>query len=169
VGDVTYTYAKDPVDGGRLQAEAAAAGLPVLHVNTSPGTVHVVMTRDLTAPEVTTLDGVVAAHDGRPRRPRVLYNIYQDVNALTGAQKTNIGADLFGGSPPRVSTDTGPNAPDLLIIWTMRQLTSLAVADKRLLETDAISIYVLDNPTYLVHPSFDPSINLPGDEPYTPV
>lgn len=100
-----------------------------------------------------------------PRRPRVLYAVYKDVSALTGPQKTNIGNDLFSGSPPKVATDTGPNAPDLLILWTLRQVASLSTADKRLLETDAISIYTLDNPNYLVSPPFDPSINVPGDEP----
>jgi hypothetical protein len=62
MAETTYHYVKEPVDGGRLQAEAIAAGLPVSHVNTSGADVYVIMTRELTPAEVTTLDGVVAAH-----------------------------------------------------------------------------------------------------------
>lgn len=98
------------------------------------------------------------------RRPRPLYAIHADVKALSVAQSQAVAGDLFGGNPPKVDTDTGPNAPDLLVIKILRQTGSLSAADKRLTEQAAMAIYALDNPNYLVHPPFDPSINVPGDE-----
>jgi len=98
------------------------------------------------------------------RVPRVLYSIWQDIGALTGAQKTAIATDLFSGTPPKVSQDTGPNAPVLLTLSDLQKMAALSTADKQSAQRSAISIFTLDNPTYLVHPPFDPTINVPGDE-----
>jgi hypothetical protein len=164
----SYARNKTPLDPMQLEAELLGAELPVEYVNPGAlgsGAFTVFTTRDLDATEVATMDEVIEAHDGRPRRPRLLVDIYQDVSALSGEQKTNIGTDLFGGSPSKLSQDSGPNAPDLLVLWTLRQLVTLSQADKRLLELDAITIYVHDNPRYLDPCLFDLTISIPGDEP----
>lgn len=120
-----------------------------------------------TAGEISAGDNVAINFDLTEglRKPRILYSIWQDIGALTGAQKTAIATDLFGGNPPKVTQDTGPNAPDLLTLWVLQNTTTLSTVDKQSAQRAAMSIFTLDNPTYLVHPPFDPSISIPGDEP----
>lgn len=59
-----YPFPLKPIDGDKLQAEIAAAGLPVaaIAVIVSGSEIGIVFTRDLTAPEQTTLAGLVDAH-----------------------------------------------------------------------------------------------------------
>jgi len=163
---VDYLRSKPGADVGKLHAELAAAALPVTSVRgpDAEGNIVVTMSRELDPMEVGGMDAVIDMHDGRKRKPRVLYAIWQDIGALSGSQKNNIATDLFGGTPPKVSQDTGPNAPVLLTLSDLQKMAALSTADKQSAQRSAISIFTLDNPTYLVHPPFDPSINVPGDE-----
>jgi len=161
-----YPRNKPGADVGRLHGELVAEGLPIEYVRgpDASGVIIVTTTVDLDALEIDTMDDVIAKHDGRKRQPRVLYAIWKDIGALSGAQKQNIANDLFSGDPPKVTQDTGVNAPDLLILWTLQNSVSLSTTDKQSAQRSAMSIYTLDNPKYLVHPPFDPTINVPGDE-----
>jgi hypothetical protein len=107
---------------------------------------------------------IALAFDPRPRKLRLLYSIYQDIGALTAQQKTNIANNLFAGTPPLFTQDKGEKAADLLVLWTLIQTGGLSNSNKNLVRQSAAAIYVLDNVNYLVHPSFDSSINVPGDE-----
>jgi hypothetical protein len=160
----TYYYSIPYADLGKLQQECIAAGLPVAYINggTIPTDVYVVTSRPLTPGEVTILDGVVAAHDGRPRKKRLLYDILTDYNALTGTQRTKTWADVTKGTPPLWATDAGPNAASVFSLnWSATQ--GGAPAQQDIAKAYLISAYVQDNPKYLVNPAFDPTINLPGD------
>ncbi|RJQ24609.1 hypothetical protein C4577_07510 [Candidatus Parcubacteria bacterium] len=96
------------------------------------------------------------------RRARTLLAIYNDLNALSGAQKTAIWNDLTSGNPVKLSTNIGPAADGIFLIWrTAVNTTTAFTADMKL---TAATFYTRDNPNYLVNPSFDPSINIPGDE-----
>src|SRR5574338_1509566 len=106
----TYTYtleAAKQYDLSGLVTQCQAAGLPVFYVNGSPGAnaIQVVTDRALSMPELDALAALVAAYDGRPRRKRKPYDIYTDIGAMSGTQKTNIANDLFGGSPPKFTQD----------------------------------------------------------------
>lgn len=99
------------------------------------------------------------------RRQRGLFAIYQDIHALTTAQKMAIWTDLSSGSPPKWSQNQGPNTAAIMALhWSAVNsgATTANMTDARL---RLMAMYVHDNPTYLVHPSFAPSINVPGDEP----
>jgi hypothetical protein len=160
-----YTYVKE-VRGDVLQTEAIASGLPVTSVSTSSTTAYVYTSRDLTPAEKTTLDNVVAAHDGRPRQKRPLYEIDTDVNALTGSQLRNAWNDLaapFASAAHKYLTTTGQNAGTMYALtWTANNVTT---AEGTAAQRSIISCYAQDYPSYLVHPPFDPTINVPGDEP----
>lgn len=163
----SYTYDKYIALLDVLQTQVALAGLPVSYCLNNPTTTTVVMTRELTPAEKTTLDGIVANFDGRPRRKRKLYDVFVAIGGLTPAQKTAIGDDLFGGTPPKLSLDEGSDAADLLVLYCLSQ-TGLSTADKNLVKQSAAAIYTRDNPMYLVNQTFGgtvTAINVPGDEP----
>ena len=164
-----YTFTLDGIKQfslGELQTLILAAGLPVEYINGDPDNnqIQVVFSRELTSPEQAVVAGLVSTYDGRPRRKRKPYDIYTQIGALTATQKLNISNDLFGGSPPKFTQDIGDDSPDLLVLWTLQQTGGLSTADKNLVKQAAATIYCRDNPKYLVNPSFDTSINIPGDE-----
>lgn len=162
-----YDYVKDPVRPDVLQQEAVAAAVPVDHVDVQPPNVQVYTTRDLTPAEKTTLDNVVAAHDGRPRQKRTLYKIFADIKALSTQQYNHLWADanstLDGVS--KYLTSKGVNAAAIFSMDWTAQLGSTAGGQQSNARTSILSMYVQDNPSYAVNPSFDTSINVPGDEP----
>src|SRR5215471_18925124 len=172
MAEVHYNFGPGSYRIDQLQDEIVAAGLPTpAYINgsgsTGPGTpstsVDVVYAAPLTPGQVNTLGATVAAHlPAGPRRPRLIYDVYQDVGALTAAQKTAVWNDLSAGTPPKWAQDRGANAADNHILWMLAtQLGAVQTqADKRLCQQMLISIYCTDNPNFLVHPPFDPSINI---------
>lgn len=144
------------------------AGLPVVDVQTSeafPGQVIVVTGSDLTQTQQDTMNTVVAQFDPRPRAPRPLYAIYNDLTALNATQQGKVWTDFSSGNPSKYLLDQGPNAAALAVLdWAIKQSgatgASLTAARFR-----AVSIYVQDNPKYLAVPAFDTSINILGDMP----
>jgi len=181
MAEVRYSYGPDDNAAGyntvQLSTEITNAGLPTHQVYGSgysgPGDpictdVQVGFDPDIDALQKTTLDGVIAAHVPQgPRRSRLIFDIYNDIGFLSAVQKTKIWDDLSPGNPPKWAKDRGMNAADLHIIWMLA--TQLAVVssagDKNLCRQMLIAIYTQDNPNYLVHPPFDNTINIPGDEP----
>lgn len=162
----TYSFLKPGANLSQLQAEIAAAGLPISHINGSGDAIHVVMTDELTPFELATLEAVVTTHDGTPRRARTLFAIRSDLNGLTNPQKLTVWSDLSSGSPPKWATDAGPNAAAIAAIeWAATVPAGVTVAEKTEARLRLVSMYVQDNPDYLVHPAFDGDINVPGDEP----
>jgi len=151
-----------------LLSPLQAAGLPVTDVQTSeayPGQVIVVSSIDLTAAQLTQMGSIVSAFDLRPRVPRPLYAIYNDLVALTTTQQANIWADISSGTIPKYLLDASPNTAALVVLdWAVRSSgavgASLTAAKFR-----AVAMYVQDNPTYLVAPTFDATINVSGDMP----
>lgn len=162
----SYVRNKPGANLGSLQAELIAAGVPVEYINGSGSDVMIVTTRDLTNPEQVTLTNIVAAHDGRPRTARALYLIYGDLLALSVAKKSSVWADISAGNPRKYFTGTGRNVAAIAaidaLIANVTTMTAPQLTDSRL---RLVSMYVQDNPKYLVNPAFDATINISGDEP----
>lgn len=94
---------------------------------------------------------------------RSLLSIYNDLNSLTGAQKNLVWADFTSGSPVKWSTDDGPNAGSVMACSIVAiDVTGLSAAVQTTARLKMVAAYVLDRPLYLVSPSFDPTINIPG-------
>lgn len=168
----SYVYAMPAANQADLTGliqQCTDAGLPVQTVQGNPSLdqIVVITSRELTPAEVTTLDGIVAGYDGRARRPRLIYDVWHDVGALTAAQKVATWNDLQTGDPPRWALDRGPNAADLHTLWLFAtQVGAIQTAtDRQKCQQMLISIYTVDNPTFLCNPPFDPTIEIPGDEP----
>lgn len=149
----------------RLQAEIASAGIVgCTGVYTSFPNFFIGFDRNLTASQKTQLDGVVAAHDGRPRKLRTLFAIRADLNALTAARKTAVWNDINSGSPPKWALDVGVNAGAISAIEWGATTAGGTVAVQTEARLRLVAMFCQDNPRYLVNPAFDSSINIAGDE-----
>jgi hypothetical protein len=90
-----------------------------------------------------------------------LSQIVTALNALTTGQKTNVVNALFGGAVP-ILQDSGPNAGLITVLYGIVQNVTLLPAESQALKLYAVALFLQDNPTYLVKPAFDATINLLG-------
>jgi hypothetical protein len=175
MAETHYPYGPGSYDTEQLTREIVAASLRApSYINGSgyatiggPATsIDVVYDPALTVAEKTVLDAVVAAHvPAGPRKPRTLLAILTDLQALTATQQQAVWTDFTSGSPPKWAGDAGPNAAALfcqLGTATDLGLTGAALTKARF---RAVAFYVQDNNSYLIHPSFDSSINIDGSQP----
>lgn len=165
-----YPIPANGISAGFLYADLLAAGFPIAEGGvagpTSTFQVRVTTTRDLTPAEQTQVGVIVAAHDARPRQPRTIFAIRQQLNTLTNGQKTAIWTNLSAGTPPLWALDAGPNAAAIAAIeWGATVPAGVTAAEKTEARLRLAAMYVQDNPRYLVNPAFDPTINVAGDEP----
>jgi len=116
-------------------------------------------------------NAIAASWPNVPYQTRFLVPIRNDLNALTLARRQAIYNDLWsipaGQAETKILLDNGPNAP---AIWPLYELDVIGLLNTTQLDTNrnyATCLYVQDEPTYLINPPFDPSLNLPGWEPVT--
>lgn len=145
-------------------------GLPVIDTQSSsafPGQI-IVVTDDavaLTQAQQTTMNSIVAQFDPRPRTKRAIYTIYTDLLALNATQQTNVWNDFSSGNPTKYLLDQGNNAAAIAVLdWVVKKsgTSGANLTDARM---RAVAMYTQDNPKYLVTPTFDATINVPGDMP----
>lgn len=72
-------------------------------------------------------------------------------------------SDITSGSPPKWSTDSGPNAAAIAVLTLLGASAALSAADVLEAKLRGVAMYCADNPAYLVNPVFDPTINIAGD------
>jgi hypothetical protein len=161
----SYVFHHPTADVGRLRAELAAAGLPVDYVvgPDSDGNITVVTFTDLSGAQYDQMATLVAAHDGRPRQTRTFGAILADYNALPGATRSKVYADLTApANNPKWQEDRTSDfaALEFLSAQSGANATSIDKAKSYL----AVA-YCQRYPTYLVNPPFAPEVNIPGDEP----
>lgn len=99
------------------------------------------------------------------RKPRRPYDVAVAIAGLSTAQWNNVVADLFAGSPAKWQLDNGPYAVSIGAGACFAIQSNGAFLFNKFQQFDLAAIYCVDNPTYLVNPSFDPTINIPGDQP----
>lgn len=89
--------------------------------------------------------------------------IYNDLAALTSGQKAAVWAALTAGSPPLWATDDGPDAGAVAALSVAAiDLTGLSAGVQTAARMKMVAAYVRDNPLWLVAPTFDPTVNVPG-------
>jgi hypothetical protein len=112
---------------------------------------------------------ITEGFDLRPHRPRPLWQIRADIQALTPAQWSNIWADLSapvsGGPPRKYLTDYGANVAGIFVFDWSLYVSGPTAAQQQAGQISLVAMYTQDNPNFLVHPPFDSSIFVPGDEP----
>ena len=110
------------------------------------------------------------------RKPRTMWAVASDIFALTGSlptpaagtQKANIIADLFSGNlatgSQKWQQDTGPNLVAMSAVYAAITASNGLATFNAAQQMILAAMYCIDNPNYLVNPSFDSSINVPGDQ-----
>jgi len=112
------------------------------------------------------IDDFVTAGDWRIYRTRLITDIYNDIRSLTALQTQHLTTDLYSGTPMKALLDTGYNAAAIAALLTVRQCGFASqAADRTIIDRNVFSQYAADNPTYLLSPSWDTTISVPGWEP----
>lgn len=115
-------------------------------------------------PDGTTEAQILDAY-ANARKPRPLYAIYADLQALSGPNKTAIWSDLSSGTPKKYLVGVGGNVAAIAALdWAASDsgATGNALTAARL---RIAAMYCQDVPGYLVNPPFGTGINVTGDEP----
>src|SRR5215471_17477253 len=179
MSEAHYNFGPGSYRIDQLQDEIVAAGLPTpAYLNgsgmTGPGTpatsVDVVYAAPLTPGQVNTLGATVAAHvPAGPRKSRPLWAIRGDLQGLTTTQWTatwnDLSAPVSGGPPRKYLGDYGVNAGTIFCYDHVIYVVGGTTAQVKAGQISLGACYVQDNPNYLVHPPWDFTINVPGDEP----
>jgi len=150
-----------------LDMELKRQGIPILGVSSTPTGWAVQYDPAATPAQIDQGNAVVAGFDGKWRQSRLIYDLYANIGALSAAQKQNAWSAATAGDPPLWAQDRGVNAADLHIIWLLATQLGVVstVTDKNICRQMLLAIYTQDNPYFLVQPSWDTSINVPGLEP----
>jgi hypothetical protein len=82
---------------------------------------------------------------------------------LSTTQWNNVLANLFAGNPAPWQLDQGPNITALSAVYVaLTNSSGTPVFANKFQQVVVCALYLQDNPTYLVNPTFDPTINISG-------
>ncbi len=155
------------IDPARIYDALIAAGLPVQSVRTTAGVPAAVWNAGVTPTTAQTNAANAILADPNVRnvmRPRLLVDIYADLQALSAANKTAVWNDLNSGTPKKYLAGRGGNAAAIAgLDWAVTNsgATGAALTAAQL---RVAAMYCQDFPKYLVNPSFAASILIRGDE-----
>lgn len=147
----------------KLANAITALGIPITGIRDSESGLVIHYTAAATGPQITQGNALAAGWSFAPRKPRTITALFDAITALTTAQKTNIGNDLFGASR-KWSTNVGSNRSGMAVIYSQTLQGGITAANLAIYKSMGAAMYAQDNPEYLVNPTFDNSINVPGDE-----
>lgn len=150
---------------GDLHAALTAAGIPIDGVaRLTDGSVRIDFQATATSQQKTDAAAMAAAWDWTPRQPRRLYDIWQALNALSAGQQSAIWTDITSGTPPKWALAEGDNAGAILALHWSALNSGATTANLNDAKRRLVAMYCQMYPNYLIHPSFDSTINVPGDE-----
>lgn len=96
------------------------------------------------------------------RKSRLPNDILADLFSLTDLQRDAIRTDINSGTPSKWRLSASP------VVWAEAPIFRNAPVGSDLRKESlcmALVFYCIENPNYLVNPSFDATINISGDEP----
>src|SRR5262245_15511406 len=103
----------------QLDLQLRSKGIPIIGVSGGPPWV-IAYDPSATQAQKDQGDALAAAFDGKDRVYRALWQIYQDIQALSAAQKTKVWADLTSGTPKKYLKDVGANAAAIMALdWAV--------------------------------------------------
>lgn len=153
-----------PSGVGTLDRELRRRGIPIIGVrNGSPPVID--FDPAATTPQRNEATTVAATWSLGVRRLRNLADLRTALAALSTPQKNAIWSALSAGTPPLWATDRGVNAGGLAVLQFLAVTATLSTADVAEAKLRAATLYVQDNPYWLISPAFDATINVPGYEP----
>jgi len=116
-----------------------------------------------TAQDQINLDNAIQATDVHSHlRHRYFYEVYSDIQKLTTAQWTNVWKDLGATSPRKYWYDRGPMLSGIIALDWSWYTSGAAAAQQKIAQMEITALYVVDNPLYLVEPTFDTTILVSG-------
>src|SRR5215469_4032071 len=143
--------------------------IPILGVSQSGSTFTVTYDPSATQAQKDQGNQIASTWPTTVYQTRALVPIRNDLNALSLARRHAIFNDLWsipaGQAETKILLDNGPNAP---AIWGFYMWNEIGLLNSTQLDTNqtyVTCLYVQDLPFYLVNPSFDPTLNIPGIEP----
>lgn len=149
-----------------LQEQLKAKNIPFDTIQVNYSTVPpvwVITYKPEATPEEIALGNQIAADfDGRERIFRPLYEIHNEVTALTQAQKDLIDNDLTSGNPIKMLTSGDFNASSIYCLHFQLYGANMPSSVKRIVSDYITSLYCQDVPYYLDKPKFDPTIVILG-------
>lgn len=151
----------------RLELTLTALGIPFSGTSYDGTTFTVSYPANATQAQITQGNNLAATWPNTVYQSRTLVDLVNALSTLTGTQQTNIVNNLFVGNPLRVLMDAGPDTAAIGVLYYITQITTLPVSSINLAKLYAAAMYVQDNPTYLISPSFDVTINVAGWGPIT--
>jgi len=139
----------------RLDMYLRHLGIPIISVSQSGSTFTVTYDPSATPGQITQGNQIASTWPTTAYRTRLLWDIWQQLNALTTKQQNSITTDLQTGSPPKQFVVEQSNTSAAFSSWQVSSGASMTSA----------AFYCQDNPMYLINPPFDTTINVPGWEP----
>jgi len=139
----------------RLDMYLTHLGIPIIGVSQTGSTFTVQYAANATPGQITQGNQIASTWPTTAYRSRLLWDIWQQLNALTTKQQNSITADLQTGSPPKQFVMEQSNTSSAFSSWQVSSGASMTSA----------AFYIQDNPLAYVNPPIDPSINVPGWEP----
>jgi hypothetical protein len=119
-----------------------------------------------TAPQIEQGDSIVYDLDVTLMRTRSVYDIYADIKALTAGQQAAIANDISVNNYEKLKSMRPPqDGPVAVLHWCVTSLAAATQAERYDAYARIDAMYCQQFPDYLVHPAFDPSIEISGDEP----
>jgi hypothetical protein len=109
---------------------------------------------------------IVMTLDITKMRPRAMFDIYADIKALSAQKQAAIAADIGVNNYEKLKSMHPPqDAPVAVLHWCVTSLAAATQTERYDAYARIEAMYCQQFPDYLVHPVFDTSINIPGDEP----
>jgi len=139
----------------RLDMYLRSLGIPIVGVSQTGSTFTVQYAPNATQAQKDQGNSIASTWPTTAYRSRLLWDIWQQLNALTTKQQNSITTDLQTGSPPKQFAIEQTNTSSAFSSWQVSSGASMTSA----------AFYIQDNPTYCINPPFDTTINVPGWEP----
>jgi len=123
---------------------------------------------DATPDQIAQGDAIAATWPNTDYITRLCWDILQDLQQMQPEWQQQIFNDLWAAQwPPKIAQTEGANFPgiwSLYCTWVTVTTTPAEADQARLYGT---ALYIQDWPAYLMNPTFNPQIYLPGVEPYS--
>ena len=99
-------------------------------------------------------------------RSRLMWDIAQQLQQMDPQKLNEIYGDLWVNTwPPKLVKSEGANSSGIFAMYGTWQFAGTSPGDADICRLYGTAMYIQDNPTYCINPSFDPSISVPGWEP----
>lgn len=106
---------------------------------------------------------VIDLPNGTSKLSKSVKQLYDEIQALSAGQKTNIWTDI--STNLKYFANGSFNEGSIATMHYAATFTGISGATLTAARSIIVALYVQDNPLYLINPTFDTSVNIPGYNP----